>query len=172
MVCRQLKKWGTFMSFKAISIQIIAFAAISSMLACSGGGGGGGSTDTKAAPANNQGPGDQQNPGQQNPGQTNQGTTALTKNFWCRSISQNNANHQLRLEFSNNGKFALTVFQLTANGRGQQEMHNEGTYSIQGQTLVLTADNKPENHTIRLDPESPTGAPQLNVDNAPYDPCN
>lgn len=154
------------MSIKARSIQILAIAAISSMLACSGGGGG--NSDTKAPPPKTQGNGD----AQQNPGQTGQANSALTKNFWCHSVSQNNTNHQLRLEFSNDGKFGLTVFQLTANGRGQQEMHNDGTYSIQGQNLVLTADNKPENHTIRLDPESPTGAPQLNVDNAAYDPCN
>ncbi len=150
--------------------QVLALATMSlaavSMIACSGGGGN--SDSGKAAPP---APNPNQNP---NPGQNQAtGTTSLTKNFWCSTIPDDQGgSHQLRLELYDSGKLGLSMFALSNAGRGALEKHIDGSYAISGANINMTLNNQPETHVVRLDPQSPTGAPQLHIDSAVFDPCN
>lgn len=146
-----------------------ALALTTLAIGCSGGGSGGGN---KAG--DNKGAG---TPGSDSPmpaGATR--PTGISAQPWCANTEDGAT--QVRLTLFANGSAVVDQFALQDGARGGALNQYKGTWYIENNnTMVFQIDGQAQQkEAVRLDPMSPTGAPQLTFGTAPnsatYDPCS
>lgn len=101
----------------------------------------------------------------------------MTANAWCFNgqDQQTGAAVQQRISLQDNGGFVVTNFELDQAGkRGKETYRMEGTWYVKNNnTLAYTPkDGQEQEAPLRVDPQGPAGAPQMNLGGNAYDPCN